>query len=91
MLGNYGSRSERLDLESNCILVLAPKLVKSDEVYFEEEDASWLQHEFSNEWNSFLSHSLPMSESSIEEKADENSFYNWLITHVLFRVVRTFL
>lgn len=91
MLGNYGSRSEILDVESNCILILAPKLGKSDEVYFEEEDASWLQHEFSNEWNSFLSHSLPMSGSSIEKKANQNSFSNWLMTHILFRVVRKFL
>lgn len=89
-VGNYGSRSERLDLESNCILVLAPKQGLQNEASG-RKDASWLQHEFSNEWNSFLHHSRPVHDNGVEKKTDKNLFSSWLMKHVVFRAVRIFL
>lgn len=77
--GNYGSRSERLDLESNCVLVLAPPSKRNSG----GDAASWLQQEFSNEWNRYIKKSHPITSNDVER--------NWFMKRFILPAVRLFL
>jgi len=51
--GNYGCRSHKLDVESNCVLILPSACEKSD--------ATWLQRAFADEWNKKAHFSHPIT------------------------------
>lgn len=68
--GNYGSRSEELDVESNCILVLRPPT---------NPDGIRLQQELMYEWNSMCSFCNPTGDTTNNKIHDGGSGMNEIL------------
>ena len=79
---NFGARSEVLDWESNCILVMNP-LVSS------HKEARTLRSDIAGEWNSMLEHCTDLG-SRKDLKVDNERNLNWLISNVATQLARTF-
>ena len=82
--GNYGARSENLDLESNCVLILN----NNDECNFETREAeTQVRSSITQEWNAMCQY----AKSHVQDKADDNAKQENIVFRMILPLVRKYL
>jgi len=74
--GNYGSRSENLDLESNCVVIL-----NDEEGEFEKENVKVVREDWIDDWNRMACKSKGVDETAVD-KNDEHMFRDFALSFV---------